>query len=605
VFSRKGGPFCESWFSQLPPGLDQGDVDTATWITGDTDRITCDKFLDLLAHRILPEHRAKVGPSGKLFWWVDGPTAHGLTQDYKLREDIAMFAVKNNICLIYFPHNATHKMQPNDQVVHLLLKMGMAEILRKARESWGNIHYYICQKDLVAAKPTVSRKHTRKGLLSAGDGSLRDPSMRSSQYRAAHFHTGDSRSKFSFTQRDHIIAAMWVWKNSITEEAVKISWAVCFLIPFNPRGHEVYSARAERAKAELEKTVPQALEVLEARRREFASPVFVDKVNTPAAATRPDCISDRKAAAIMKKQNDASADACLTEVLQKSKNMCGVARGRMVMEELRRFLNRLDSQDVNMDLISGSGAVAYAPITAITFDEDAAKAARSQAGRGVPAGLTNLLPGTDNLRCGLVFSGDEVRQQAAEVRLTSNANIAVLEGRVTSKQKRLGKAAENTKKHTAALTEARVASDRAIAEVERAEAAIANVGVTTTVASSGIDSHSSHSSHSSGGSSGGSTNRGKKRSAPPATELTSHSSSTGQEKLKQARKIMATAAKALIAATKKVNQSQAAVSVAADELSYARKQRAIAKTKQRKRLFAQARVGPRAVAAGRRRDTVA
>jgi len=235
VFSRKGGPFCESWFSQLPPGLDQGDVDTATWITGDTDRITCDKFLDLLAHRILPEHRAKVGPSGKLFWWVDGPTAHGLTQDYKLREDIAMFAVKNNICLIYFPHNATHKMQPNDQVVHLLLKMGMAEILRKARESWGNIHYYICQKDLVAAKPTVSRKHTRKGLLSAGDGSLRDPSMRSSQYRAAHFHTGDSRSKFSFTQRDHIIAAMWVWKNSITEEAVKISWAVCFLIPFNPR----------------------------------------------------------------------------------------------------------------------------------------------------------------------------------------------------------------------------------------------------------------------------------------------------------------------------------------------------------------------------------
>ena len=68
---------------------------------------------------------------------------------------------------------------------------------------------------------------------------------------------------------------------------------------------------------------------------------------------------------------------------------------------------------------------------------------------------------------------------------------------------------------------------------------------------------------------------------------------------------MATAAKALIAATKKVNQSQAVVSVAADELSYARKQRAIAKTKLRRRLFAQARVGPRAVAAGRRRDTMA
>ena len=254
-----------------------------------------------------------------------------------MREDIAMFAVKNNICLIYFPHNATHKMQPNDQVVHLLLKMSMADILKKARESWGNIHYYICQKDFFTAKPTVSGKHTKKGLLSAGDGSLRDPSMRAPQYRAAHFHTGDSRSKFSLTQRDHIIAAMWVWKASITEDAVKISWAACFLIPFNPRGHEIYSARAERAKAELEKTVP--------------------------------------------------------------------------------------------------------------------------------AGLTNLLPATDNLRCGLVFSGDEVRQQAAEVRLTSNANIAVLEGRVTSKQKNLGKAAENTKKHTAA-SEARVASDTAIAEVE-------------------------------------------------------------------------------------------------------------------------------------------
>lgn len=46
-----------------------------------------------------------------------------------------------------------------------------------------------------------------------------------------------------------------------------------------------------------------------------------------------------------------------------------------------------------------------------------------------------------------MFSGDEVRQQAAEVRLTSNASIAVLEGRVTSKQKELGKAAEYTKKH--------------------------------------------------------------------------------------------------------------------------------------------------------------
>ena len=73
IILRNGStPWCESWFAQLPPGLEQDDIQTSVWSYGDSDRMTCPKLLNILANVVHPLHRKRA--TGQLFWVMDGPT---------------------------------------------------------------------------------------------------------------------------------------------------------------------------------------------------------------------------------------------------------------------------------------------------------------------------------------------------------------------------------------------------------------------------------------------------------------------------------------------------------------------------------------------------
>jgi len=73
VIMREGRtPYLARWFEQMPPGLTHEDIDQVHWCYGETDRMTLDKFLDILEHHVHPEHMKK--KPTHMFWIMDAPT---------------------------------------------------------------------------------------------------------------------------------------------------------------------------------------------------------------------------------------------------------------------------------------------------------------------------------------------------------------------------------------------------------------------------------------------------------------------------------------------------------------------------------------------------
>lgn len=61
-----------------------------------------------------------------------------MTADYNLREEMVLLCRRLNVTLVLLPHNSTHRLQPNDMLVHLLEKAGIREILDAIRQCWEN-----------------------------------------------------------------------------------------------------------------------------------------------------------------------------------------------------------------------------------------------------------------------------------------------------------------------------------------------------------------------------------------------------------------------------------------------------------------------------------
>ena len=75
IILRKGTtPFIESWFSQLPPGLTQSDIEQSWYGPGNTDRMTYDKLRHVLENVVYPKHVKRAGEGQQLFWVMDAPT---------------------------------------------------------------------------------------------------------------------------------------------------------------------------------------------------------------------------------------------------------------------------------------------------------------------------------------------------------------------------------------------------------------------------------------------------------------------------------------------------------------------------------------------------
>jgi len=158
-------PVKHNWFKgQLPPNISKdwlADGSNAFFAYNDTsDRMRLDMFLDICQNKLLPFHR-KVVHEGPLFWlvsdndlalcqrhrslvvaddhrddtlqwapviadtrsrcsrcrYLDGPTCHGVSDNYKLDGRLIEFALTNQITIVILPHNTSQAVQP--QVCHV------------------------------------------------------------------------------------------------------------------------------------------------------------------------------------------------------------------------------------------------------------------------------------------------------------------------------------------------------------------------------------------------------------------------------------------------------------------------------------------------------
>ena len=463
---RKGTtPYIKQWFTNLPPGLTMEDVEATAWGMGDTDRMSADKFIDILDHVVYPAHSAKVAPGEQLFWFMDAPTCHGITQDYRIREEMVFLAMRLGICLVFLPHNSTHRLQANDFEVHLEEKAGIREIESAARACWDDPNRHIDQTKLAVGELSIITSND--GI--ADDGTARDASLRHRQFRAAHFHVGTNDQKFNWSQRDIIVAALWTWKFRITKEVILKSYAETNLLPFNPEGHKKYSDREGRVAAKLS-DLPAKQNTLQRRRLEAASPTLTAMPKHPLPMSLPQDSSARVARRQQQEVNDERASQFLSELLGHSsiQLMKGMDRCRAIAGELNAYLNAVDRIDAKKVLVRGQGEIRYAQKKEDSFDDQLAKAQRSKDGYGVTRGLLNLSAG--NNRCGLIFSGHEVRQQQATAALASSANLAAFDKRVTSAKMNLAKANATRKIAAAAAQAAQQASNAALEALEAVEA---------------------------------------------------------------------------------------------------------------------------------------
>jgi len=425
---------------------------------GDTDRMSADKFTDILENVLYPAHSAKVAPGEQLFWFMDAPTCHGITQDYRLREEMVMLAVRLGICLVFLPHNTTHRLQANDFRVHLEEKARIREIESAARTCWNDPNQYIDQTKLASGVLCIAT--CNDGL--ADDGTARDASLQHRQFRAAHFHVGTDDQKFNWSQRDVIVAALWTWKFRITKQVIIESFAATNLLPFNPDGHKKYTDREAKAAAKLS-DVPAAQHTLHRRRLEAASPTLTMLPDHPQPAPMASGSSARVARRRQQEVDDERASGFLSKLLEHPsiKLMKGLDRCRAIAAELSVYLNAIDRIDEKKVLVRGLGDIRYAQKKEGSFDDQLAKAQRSKDGYGVTRGLLNLSPGIN--KCGLVFSGQEVEEQQAAAVLASAASIATIAKRVSSAETQLAKANAARNSAAAAALAAQQKSNAALA----------------------------------------------------------------------------------------------------------------------------------------------
>jgi len=376
------------------------------------------------------------------------------------------------VTLIFLPHNSTHRLQPNDQLIHLLEKLGIKNILGCIRQCWANENMFVDQELL--AKGKVVLRTCFDGL--GGDGTLRDPNFCSAQWRTADFHLGSNRSTSNPSQRDYIIAALYSWKWMVTAECIVDSYRVTGIVPLDMTLHLAYTAREQRAAAGLHH-VDEALHTALQARLESASTVNcglplpgdapVGAKSEPAPTS-----SLRVAARTAARTNDDYAEAFFEALLAHPgvQTARGTDKLRIIANKVQGFLNKVDKTDKRMALVRGTGGrISYAPRTEDTFDEKLAAAARSRAGVGVPRNMINTKSG--NSVCGLIFSGKEVKLQAAEVAIASDANIKALTKKADALSKRDKDARQKQRVHSAATAGMQAASDAALAVLAEAQLA--------------------------------------------------------------------------------------------------------------------------------------
>lgn len=372
---------------------------------------------------------------------------HGVSQDFTLRSDLVDFAKRHNVVFVFLPHHTSHRLQPNDQLVHLLVKAGLVHILKAILECWANRNRYICRQALKQGEVQIIA--CTDGV---GDQPARDPSLSAPQYRVANFHLGKASASRNVqpNQRDYIVAALWSWKHSVTPEAVVESWAVTGLFPFDPDAHKKYTEVSEKVDTKLSEAEAKRSVDFQVR-LESASAVFTTTPTGPEAAADPPGIQSKRVARLRREaDNDTRANAFFDALFddRSIKLVTGVDRLRIIRERIGTYLNRIDAGDERKALVRGDVYVRYAPRTPSTFDEDLAAAERKKAGRGLSAGLMNAAPGKN--RSGLVFDGRDVEVQQAQHAMSSESNIRALRKR--RNQAQAGKSKADDKKKTSAAS---------------------------------------------------------------------------------------------------------------------------------------------------------
>ena len=271
VIMRKGStPYLKKWFTQLPPGLTMADIDETEWVYGDTDRMHTPKLLEILEKVMYKRHVAKVGEGQQLFWFIDAPSCHGVSQDYELSVEMRLLCKRLGICLIVLPRDSTHRLQANDFYVHLLSKAGIRDLESAARLCWTNKNCFIIKDRL--AEGVIQVETCLDGI--GDDGSERDASLKSPQFRAAHLHVGTQGDAFNWNQRNVIIAALWTWKFRVTADCIIRSYAATGLLPFDPEAHKKYTEKEHRVPDKM-RGVVAATQTYRRVRLEEASPVFI------------------------------------------------------------------------------------------------------------------------------------------------------------------------------------------------------------------------------------------------------------------------------------------------------------------------------------------
>ena len=111
VITQGKNPRPGPWIERgLPPGLTKEQI--AQWViwgyNEESDRVDVDSWLDLLANYHTLDHRRK-SPTGELFWIVDCPTCHAVSNNSLLDGRIVRFAKANDVVFVLLPHNSTHR----------------------------------------------------------------------------------------------------------------------------------------------------------------------------------------------------------------------------------------------------------------------------------------------------------------------------------------------------------------------------------------------------------------------------------------------------------------------------------------------------------------
>lgn len=384
-----------------------------------------------------------------------------MTREYRVREELMLMASRLGITLIFLPHHSTHRLQPNDQHVHLLTKAMMREILAAAREAWSNVHAYIDSGGLERGQ--VALVHSTDGL---GDGSRRDPSLKCAQFRAANFHTGLSGTNFQWNQRNIVIAALYAWKFSVTPEAIRAAWAKTGLVPFDPEAHRAYSARAEHAAPKLVATEQRKAQ-LERVRLETASPVFLTLPAAPTVAQlNEETTSRRVALQQQKRKHDERADAWFQQLTtnQVIMNLHGMDRLRLLVSQIQPFVQKVDAAEGRHPLIR-KGQVEYEASNTDTFDEELAAAERKRAGIGMTPGIINATS-KSGYNCGVIFSGLEAREQQQKAKAASASAVKRAGQDASAATARTRRAREANKKAAAAERTAQMGAKAAIQQRE-------------------------------------------------------------------------------------------------------------------------------------------